>query len=140
MQGIMQHAKKSGISMSQIAAMIKLNKNTVCGVTDLGDELGVSSAAASQLLERMVQQGSVVRTEDPQDRRSKRLVLSEEGRKTLEATMNAKQQWIRALASSLDEAELSQVNDALTILVGKSKMLAAASGAEKFDVKGSCIS
>ena len=140
MQGFMQHAKKSGISMSQIAAMIKLNKNVVCGVTDLGDELGVSSAAASQLLERMVQQGSVERTEDPQDRRSKRLVLTDEGRKTLEETMNAKQQWIRALASSLDEGELSQVTDALAILVGKSKKLAAASSADEFDVKGSCIS
>lgn len=140
MHGFMQHAKKSGISMTQIAAMIKLNKNAVCGVTDLGEELGISSAAASQLLDRMVQQGSVERTEDPQDRRSKRLVLTNEGLKTFKESMNAKQQWVRALASSLDEAELSQVADALAILVEKSKMLAAASKADEIDAKGSCIS
>ncbi len=126
--------------MSQIAAMIKLNKGVVCGVTDLGDELGVSSAAASQLLERMVQQGSVERTEDPLDRRSKRIVLTDEGRKALEETMSAKQQWIRSLASALDETELARVTEALAILVGKSKMLAAASGDEGPAVKGNCIS
>ncbi len=140
MHGFVQHAKKSGISMSQIAAMIKLNKDAVCGVTDLGDELGISSAAASQLLDRMVQQGSVERTEDPQDRRSKHLVLTDKGLKTLKETVNARRQWIRALASSLNEGELCQVTDALAILVGKSKMLAAVSSADEFDAKGSCIS
>jgi DNA-binding MarR family transcriptional regulator len=140
MHGFMQYAKKSGISMSQITAMIKLNKNSVCGVTDLGDELGISSAAASQLLDRMVQQGSVERTEDPADRRSKRLVLTDEGRKTLKETMNARQEWVRALASSLNEEELNQVAETLAILVGKSKTLITASNADGLDAKGSCIS
>ena len=140
MHGFMHRAKRSAISMSQIAAMITLNKSAVCGVTDLGDELGVSSAAASQLLERMVQQGSVERSEDPLDRRSKRIVLTDEGRKILEETVNAKQQWIHSLAAALDEAELTRVTEALAILVGKSKMLAAASGDEGSSGKGNCLS
>ncbi len=65
----LQFAKEHGVSMPQIGALFHIRSKGSCGVTDVGDDLGVTSAAASQMLERLVQNGLVQRREDPDDRR-----------------------------------------------------------------------
>ena len=52
MHHFIHHARESGFSMSHIGAMFHIHRIGSCGVTDLGDHLGVTSAAASQMLER----------------------------------------------------------------------------------------
>ncbi len=70
MRDSIRFAKENGLSMSQVGAMFHI-RHGVDGVSDIGDDLGVTSAAASQMLERLVQAGLVTRTEDPHDRRAK---------------------------------------------------------------------
>ena len=89
MHNFMLFAKEKNLSMAQINALFRLNHKGACGVSDLGDDLGVTSAAASQLLEKLVQQGLVIRTEDPQDRRNKLITLTEAGERVAEQSMQA---------------------------------------------------
>jgi DNA-binding MarR family transcriptional regulator len=93
------------------------------GVTDLGDDLGVTSSAASQLLERLVQQGLILRSEDPSDRRVKQIVLTERGRQALQEAIHARQGWLFDLAKTLSDSEKESIIAALNILIDKANHL-----------------
>ncbi len=121
MQNFILYAKESGLSISQIGALFQILHKGSSDVTGLGDELGVTSAAASQLLERMVQQRLILRTEDPNDRRVKVIVLSDKGRQVVQESMEARQNWMEGLVDSLSPAEKEQVKKALVILIEKAK-------------------
>jgi len=120
MRNFLQYARESGLSMSQIGALFHIHRHGSTAVSDLGEHLGVTSGAASQMLERMVQQDLIQRTEDPHDRRAKKIVLTDQGRQTLLESIHARQAWLFELADALTEAEKEQVNAALQILIEKS--------------------
>lgn len=122
-RGLVRFSKERGLSMSQLGALFHIQHTGSSGVTDLGENLGVSSAAASQLLERLVQQGLILRSEDPMDRRVKQLVLTEKGSQTLQESYLARQGWLYELEHTLSSAEKDQVAAALKILIDKSKQL-----------------
>lgn len=127
MRGSMRHlllyAKESGLSMSQIGALLHIHRKGVSGVSDIGDDLGVTNAAASQMLERLVLQGLVVRSEDPHDRRVKQIVLTEEGQRRLKECLQARQGWLQALAGLLSPQEQQQVLVALRVLIERASQL-----------------
>ena len=125
MRNFMLFAKEHNYSMAQLNAIFRIRHKGVCGVSDLGDEMGVTSAAASQLLEKLVQQGFAVRAEDPQDRRNKLITLTEAGEQVAEQSMQARQGWLDQLAEQLSPTEQEQVNAALEILIQKSQALEA---------------
>lgn len=113
------HARSSGLSMSMIGALFHLNQREKAGVTELGTHLGVTSAAASQMLERLVQQGLIQRSEDPDDRRVKQIVLTKQGCQILEEGLKARQGWLTELVDNLSKSEQEQVNSALSLLIEK---------------------
>ena len=131
MQNFILYSKETGLSMSQFGAMFQVMHKGTSGVTDLGDELGVTSAAASQMLERLVQQGLVTRSEDPHDRRVKQIVLSEKGRRILQESVHARQVWMDELVLSLSPAEREQVTATLLLLLNKTRELDAAPSEEQ---------
>jgi len=123
MHNFMLFAKEKNLSMAQINALFRLHHKGACGVSDLGDELGVTSAAASQLLERLVQQGLVARSEDPLDRRNKRIVLTEAGERIIQESIQARQKWLPSLAELLTPAEQEQVEASLRLLIERAALL-----------------
>jgi DNA-binding MarR family transcriptional regulator len=112
-------ARENGLSMSQLGALFHIHSEGSSGVTDLGDHLGVTSAASSQMLERLVQQGLILRKEDPNDRRVKRIILTEKGRKTIQAGIRARQGWLNDLADTLSDQEKESILLSLHILISK---------------------
>jgi DNA-binding MarR family transcriptional regulator len=123
MRNFLRYARENGLSMSQFAVLFHLSRRRSCGVTDLGDHLGVTSAAASQLLERLVQQGFILRSEDPHDRRAKQIVLTEKGSQILEEGIHARQDWLVDLADTLSFVEREQIREALDLLIDKAHYL-----------------
>ena len=118
MRNFILYSRESGLSMSQIGALFQIYGGPG-GVSDLGDDLGVTSGAASQILERLVQLHLILRTEDLHDRRYKHLVLTEKGRRILDESIHARQGWLDELANRLSSAEKEQVTAALRILIEK---------------------
>jgi len=55
-------SRRSGLSMSQISVLFRLHYGGQCSVSDLGDHLGVSNAASSQLVDRLVGMGLLMRS------------------------------------------------------------------------------
>ncbi len=123
MRDFILYTKTNGLSMSQFGALVFINRKGASGVSDIGDELGVTSAAASQLLERLVQQGLIERSEDRHDRRVKQIVLTEKGRRILDESMQARQLWLNDLAHLLSGAEQAQVVATLRTLIEKARQL-----------------
>jgi DNA-binding MarR family transcriptional regulator len=122
MRNFIHFAKDSGLSMSQMGALFRIRHGT-SGVSDIGDDLGVTSAAASQMLDRLVQQGLIVRSEDPNDRRVKHLVLTDKGLEILHEGIQARQKWIEELADLLTFEEKELALGVLNILVEKTNQL-----------------
>jgi DNA-binding MarR family transcriptional regulator len=130
MRNFILFAKETGLSMPQIGALFHLLKSSG-GVTELGEELGVTSAAASQMLERLVQLKLIVRSEAPHDRRAKVIILTDKGQQTLKDSIRARQGWLNDLAQTLTPAETEQVVAALKILIEKARMLGQPSPLEQ---------
>jgi DNA-binding MarR family transcriptional regulator len=128
-RNFIHYARESGLSISNFGAIFYIYRIGSCGVTEIGEQLGVTSAAASQMLERLVQQGVVLRTEDPQDRRVKRIVLTEKGRRILDEAIQARQSWLEELAHSLSPSEKDSVISALKLLIGKVNQMTASAAA-----------
>ena len=127
MHGSMQDFKKwlddVNLSRSQVGVLFHLHKYGSMGVSDLGDHLGVTKAAVSQMLDRLVQQGLIQRTEDPEDRRVKQIVLTEKGGEVFQESLHARTDWLADLAEKLTDEEKEQVAAALKILIEKSGQL-----------------
>lgn len=123
MHGLIRYAKESGFSMSQIGALFQIHRGKMCGVSEVGDDLGITSAAASQMLDRLFQQGLIEREEDPADRRSKRLSLTEKGQAVVKESMYARQGWVPSIIDSLSEEEKDIVVQGIKILTEKASLL-----------------
>lgn len=123
MRNFISYARKSGLSMSHIGALFHIHREGICGVTELGNHLDVTSAAASQMLERLVQQELILRTEDPKDRRGKQIVLTDKGNRVLEEGIRARQSWLDDLTETLSDGEKETIMVALNILIDKARNL-----------------
>ena len=116
MQNFMQFSRSQGISMSQMGALRHIHHRGNCNISDISEEMGISNAASSQMLDRLVQMGFISRTEDPQDRRNKQLEVTETGRQILHDGFLSRQAWLVELVENLSPEEEIKITDALTIL------------------------
>ena len=115
--------RSKGLSMSQVNAMFYINRTEATGVTEIGEHLGITSAAASQLLDRLVQHGYIIRSENPQDRRSRLLKLTPAGKTLVRESIRARQQWWNDLAELMSPQEQETVMQALNQLIEKTDQL-----------------
>ncbi len=93
--------RQAGLSMPQVSALFRLHYGGGCAVSGLAGHLGVTNAAASQMVDRFVQQGLVERQEQPLDRRIKLVRLSPAGQALIEQGIVARRCWMDALPSQL---------------------------------------
>ncbi len=121
MQGTIQYARENGFSMSMIGTLFHLNHRGHAGVSDLGQHLGVSSAAASQMLDRLVEEGVIERTEDPDDRRMKKISLTEKGCRIYKESLSARMRWLDELEKNLTEKEKLAIVSALQLMIDKAR-------------------
>ena len=121
MRGYMHYARKKGLSRSMIGTLFHLSHRDHAGVTDLGEHLGVSSAAASQMLERLVEEGLIERSEDPDDRRMKKITLTDKGSKVMKESVSARLGWLKELEATFSEEEKRQITVAMELIIKKAK-------------------
>jgi DNA-binding MarR family transcriptional regulator len=112
-----------GLSASQINALMHLYYQSWCGVSDIGGMLGVTNGAASQLVDRLVQQGLLARSEDASDRRVRQIQLTSKGRALIETGIEARRHWMQELTVALTPEQLSSISSALTMLTAAARRL-----------------
>jgi DNA-binding MarR family transcriptional regulator len=114
---------ESGISGSQFNVLMRLYHGGKCGVSHIGEHLGISRAASSQLVDRLVVQGLLERAEDPHDRRGKQITLTAQGRSLIEAGIEARAVWMKELTTSLTQQEQEEIIRSLTVLTEAARRL-----------------
>jgi DNA-binding MarR family transcriptional regulator len=95
---------------------MQLHHRGGCGVSDISERFDITNAAASQLVEKLVQSGYLERAEDPSDRRAKVLNLTDKGRSFVEQGIKERHRWLDELVKNLSAEEKVKVSEALTIL------------------------
>jgi MarR family transcriptional regulator, organic hydroperoxide resistance regulator len=121
--------KASGLSMPQFFLLMHLHRREQCGISDLSEQMDVTAAATSQLVDKLVQAGLLVRVEDPNDRRAKQVSLSPAGKALVEKGIMERFRWVEEIAARLTEEEQAQVSAALTILTEAARELRSGTSA-----------
>ncbi len=106
----------TGLSFTQVNVVMRLFHGGISSVSDIGEHARVTSAAASQTVDQLVQLGLIERTEDPNDRRAKQLTLTPKGRALIKNVIEARSKWIESLANSLTPEQQELVISAFTLL------------------------
>ncbi|MFL5816862.1 MAG: MarR family winged helix-turn-helix transcriptional regulator [Conexibacter sp.] len=102
------------LTMPQIRGLFVLeSSDRTLALTELAPQMGLSVAAAGRAVDGMVRGGFIFRTEDPLDRRIKRLALTEDGRAALARLTEARLTGLRRFADTLGDAERDALANAL---------------------------
>lgn len=110
------YTRSIGISIPQMTVLMHLFYQGDAPLVHFCEMMEITPAAASQMIERMVQQGLVSRKEIPEDRRIRMVEITEKGRELIEESIAARQAWVDKLTSSLPEEDRYSITDALTML------------------------
>lgn len=74
--------QEAGLTLPQIVVLDLLRRGTPMAIGDLAAALRLSMSATSALIQRLVEDELVTRTEDPADRRQKQIALTRTGAAT----------------------------------------------------------
>lgn len=115
--------KASGISMPQFFLLMHLHRHEQCGISDLSEQMDVTTAAVSQLVDKLVQSGLLERIEDPNDRRAKQVSLAPAGKEFVEKAIAERTRWVDELANALSDDDKVRIAAALELLTEETKKL-----------------
>jgi len=121
MRGWNHFAKSTGLSMPQISILMQLYHRGPCGMSEISERFDITAAAASQLVEKLVQAGYLERAEDPADRRAKLLTLSAKGSEFIKQGIEERYLWMDDLAATLSAEDQMKVSEALVLLTNAAK-------------------
>ncbi len=114
---------RSSLSNSQLGALMRLYYHGDCPISNIGDNLGITAAAASQMVDRLVQNGLLQRDEDPDDRRVKRVTLTTKGNALVQEGVEARLKWLRDIETSIPKAKHRDIIASLSTLTEIAKEL-----------------
>jgi DNA-binding MarR family transcriptional regulator len=126
---VMQLAAEFDLSFSQMKALNALRHvPEPLSVKDLGDRLGLSDAAMSRGADALVQRGLVDRIEDPQDRRVKRLSLTDAGHDLAQKLVQLRMARISDFVASLSPKERALLGKALDPIMARTDIVTFCGG------------
>ena len=108
--------KAKGLSTPQFSILMQLHHRGACGMSKVSEQFEITPAAASQLVDKLVQSGWVLREEDPQDRRAKSLKLTAKGMELIQQGIADRYHWVEPMTAKLTAEERAKVSEALNIM------------------------
>jgi DNA-binding MarR family transcriptional regulator len=108
---------EAGLTMPQLVTLHMLAHAGGRSVGNVAGCLRLSAAATSHLLDRLVQAKLVARTEDPEDRRQKRLAITEAGRRLVERVNTERTREVSVVLARLSPALRRQFADVLARVI-----------------------
>jgi DNA-binding MarR family transcriptional regulator len=109
--------------MPQFGILMQLHYRGDCAVGDISDRFDITNAAASQLVDKLVQSGLIQREEDPKDRRAKLLNLTDKGKELIQQGIEDRYRWVNQLTTKLTADDRAKVVEALQIMTQAAKEL-----------------
>jgi DNA-binding MarR family transcriptional regulator len=113
----------TGLSPSQVGTMMRLYHCGETGISEIAENLGITVAAASQLVDRLVQQGYLERSEASKDRRFKQVTLTSAGRELVRSGIEARLKWMEQLTEKFSPEDQRTLSEALLLLTEAARRL-----------------
>ena len=102
--------EEMGINFPQLRILFRVRAKPGIDLRTLAEQMGISASAASQQVDKLVDQDLLLRKDDPGDRRRLSLELTERGRQATGEISRASRSYLEAALSSLSNAELSDLH------------------------------
>jgi DNA-binding MarR family transcriptional regulator len=115
--------KRNELNFAQYGVLMRLHHHADCAVSDLSKPFGITMPGASQLVDKLVQEGLVERTESMHDRRMKQLELTSHGRALVRASLDARLDWTHKLSAALAPERRENIVQAISDLVAAAQDL-----------------
>ncbi len=109
-----------GLSFVQFKAMIELSvyrPGDAPYLQELAERLGASMPSTSRAIDGLVRQGLASRSEDPDDRRRRRIELTEEGRQVINSFFSRRMAGAVRFSAGLDDEQRRALDRAIGLLV-----------------------
>lgn len=119
-EDFMQFMHQTGLSRPQIHALLHIYHAGECQISEMGALTDSSPAAASQLVERLVQKGLVQRTEDPLNRRIKKVRLTDKSLRLIQQGVTSNR-FLAELMATLPAHERQSIHTAFGYLAHASR-------------------
>lgn len=119
------------LSFSQMKALHYLHEEDDLSMKALGERLGLSIAAISRAADELVQRGLMDRTEDPADRRIKRLRLTSQGRELVQKMRELRMAGFEQFVATLAPKERNQLAKALEPILARDELVAFCGGSRR---------
>lgn len=121
--------EESGLSMTQCKALLELGGLGEAAeprqVSDLAETFGVSVPSMSRAVDGLVKERLVTRVEDAEDRRVRRVAITEKGKKLVDTLLVVRQAGMEAFAESLTGAQRRKLDAAVDSLMDREDIAAA---------------
>lgn len=108
--------KESGMSMPQFNIMMHLHYHHLSNISEISEWMDISAAAASQLVEKLFNNGLIERTEDPDDRRTKQITLTAKGEELIKIGVDQRYRWVELAVAGMSVEERRKIREALQML------------------------
>lgn len=112
-------AKVSGLSMPQINVLMHLYYLKSCEIANIKKFISGDFVAATQIVDRLAQRGLVERTLLPEDHRVRMVGLTDQGKELVQASINARRQWIRELSEQFSVEDQAAIDRSISLLICK---------------------
>lgn len=114
--------EESGLSMTQCKTLLELGGMGATEprqVSDLAETFGVSVPSMSRAVDALVKKRLATRVEDVEDRRVRRVAITEKGKKLVETLLVVRQAGMEAFAGSLSAPQRRKLDAAVDSLMDR---------------------
>jgi DNA-binding MarR family transcriptional regulator len=117
--GFLQAIEASGLGLTQVKALIALDEEQgePRPIRGLAEELGITAPAATRAVDALVERRLVSRSEDPEDRRVRRIAITDAGRRLVGELASRRAAGLEAFAEGLSVAQQRKLLAALEALL-----------------------
>ena len=133
----------TALSPSAVHTIIELGYGAVTNASDLGDKLHLEKSTVSRLIQKLFKDGLIEGEENPADRRSRQLGLTEDGKALLKTLEDFGRQQMRSAFEHLAEGDLTTVETGLTLFAkALRRQGTSASGSSAVEIRqgySSCV-
>jgi MarR family transcriptional regulator for hemolysin len=124
-----QCAREHGMTRAQWGALVRLERQEGMMQAEMAEALEIQPISLVRLIDRLCEQGLVVRRPHPNDRRANRLYLTDKGRGTLARLAPLGREISADLLASFDEANVADFLQKLLLVKANIRAAAARRGA-----------
>jgi DNA-binding MarR family transcriptional regulator len=114
------------LTMPQFKALLCVAETARATSTQVARALGVSLSTVTGIVDRLAEQGLVVRREDSEDRRITRVLPTPRGQELVDELLRYRDELLNDVLSRLDDAQLELVTQAFELLLEAAKQVAEA--------------